>query len=344
MGFEMLVLGLVLFCVQDLNCDHWSSQENPAARLLLVNATKEGPECNNNGCLTCGGGLERVYLHQPLLVFKDENGVIKVNLGDLSCDQFKESGNVILPPNLKCWKPINRKLCVKLTAHPTLTAPNCTSNAQAPDGGCGPTNLRWLGSVPFFDNRYSSLKADADLGPGDNLPTVTWLDLPDAGTLGNQRVGGKISGNDYTIWRRKGAPLGTEGRALAEGVFWKVNHITSDNVVIKTCDGKEPQAELTLPPGKRVVLLNLPHPIFDEPNLGTTYSRDVLEHFRLYYKLFEPPNQGGICDVPMYKKDSVTKSELKPFLITDWLRFTGFAPLAVTASTETALCPPTKFP
>lgn len=345
MGFEILVFGLVLFCVEGLECDNWSSQDGPAARLLLVNATKEGPNCNDNGCLTCGGDLGRVYRHQPLLVFQDENDINKENLGDLSCDEFKENDDITLPQGLSCWKPINRKLCVELTAQDTLKAPKCSTNAQKPDDrGCGPTKLRWLGSVSFFDNRYSKFKSDADLGPGDELPTVTWLDLPDAGTLENHRVGGRINGNDHTIWRRKGAPSGKEGRALAERVLWKVTRVTSNNVVIKTCDTKEPRAQLTLPPGKRVVVLNLPHPIFDKPSLGTTYSRDVLEHFRLYYNLFVPPTQGGICDVPMYKTDSGTKSELKPFLITDWLRFAESRPTAIETATETALCPPTKFP
>lgn len=342
MGFTMLILGLVLHCF-DAEC---VGNNELAARLLLVNATEQGPNCNANGCLTCGGDPERTFIHYPLIVYKTGEDVVEDDLNLSDCNNFKE-GDVILDPDLRCWMPINKKLCITLDTNEPFKVPaGVCQDHQKPHPNCDKANLRWLGSTPFFDNRYSTLKSlDQDLTPGDGKPTVTWLDVPRVGKLEVFSVGGNARGDDHTIWRRKGGASGSEGRALAEGVLWKINQITRDTtVVIGDCAGGEPK--LTLPPGKRVVVLNLPKPIFDKPSNPTVYSKDELEHFRLYYNLFEEPSFGGICDLPVYRNDSGPKSELRPFLIGDWIlqgaELKGS--LGILTASDTALCPPTKFP
>lgn len=325
---EILVLGLVMICAQESasasTCPLFTEQGEEGAYFLLVNATQLGPGCSNRGCTTCGGNT--VGLHEPVLVFYDASA----NPQGQSCETFAAKE---VPPEVRCLRLLASDLCVDLPDM-DLTIPYLTRrHSEKPGSDAEEKYFNWVAPVSLFDTGTKTFKP---MRPGAFEPAIARLRIPNRGELQALLIGHGMDGGNknYTLWGSGRAAK----QALAEGVVWTTS--TASDVRLTDCAGK---TVVTISQGhSRVAVVNLPETIFDKPSRGSTYSKDHLDHFELFYNLFNE----NVCGRP--ERQGGFPSQLWSYALAKWIREGGtFSPLELEQDREdssTALCPPSKYP
>lgn len=361
--FEMLVLGLVLFCVegQETECP---LPGDTGAHVLMVNATATGPGCDagSRKCTPCAG--DKVDLHTPVLAVARKD-VKATSFGDISsldvltCKPFADRIDV---KEFACWAmdapdATNLSITLKKPAQEPGLQPDGSGSGEHPGLGCV-TGFRWVAPVSMFDSHYSEFRSN--LGPASEAPVVAWLSLPNFGVLEAALLGHNTAGRHtvFTLWKDESGHGNGQKRALAEGVVWKTEVEGSEGAIrFESTSG----AFVEVGRKSRAVLANLPGKLFHRWTRGPGNPRP-LNHFRLYYNLFKEPASHAGCGVPGYVSGG--PSVLERFPLENWLRgrlslgcrptkkpspevlkfFDTEGRVSVLESTQTALCPPSKYP
>ena len=338
MDAEILILGLALFCIQgDGECD-LPGLSDSEGRVYFVNATaSSNPECkeigNNCTCKTCGSHGP-TPCHKPLLI------VYKSHYEPANYDQCP--GSCFEPQDFGCIDISNKSLCIvetdgvddfAIVPGRDLTKPEPEKNYEDPFG--------WIASIRIFDSLggcegEKCFRTEQELSPGGQY-VIASLDFSDEGRLKAARVGKDKFGN-YTHWKPKGSTIPYE-TALAESAIWDLPALTSFKITI--CDGADLLVAKGSTPEPRAIIANLP----PDSYCGGAPGKGVpkLNHYALYYRLFDQPSS---CTVPVVAK---YESYLSPLDIKKYLKDGAFELSSRVdgfpgGEATTALCPPTKFP
>lgn len=356
MNVEILILGLALFCVnapgeEGGGCEVPGDPSHPG-RVYLVNATvgKCDQVCARGTCCeACGSRYENISLHAPELIFDPDQ---------VDTSRITPCEGSTNPGGLGCWNVAAKALCVDVSQQGRLKTQSGASDQEKPNLlGTDRGAFGWVASMRHFDplggvcEGTDCFLAPSALEPSDTGAVISTFDLEAAGRLEATRLG-RGRGGAYTLWIPRGMNR-PRGRALADGVLWKIDDLGS--FTIKECGKDTGEGEFltfkTQVRAPRVILSNLP------PGSMTPCPHDAQEdhlpHYALYYELFKPEHRQS-CIVPAVRRGS--SSHLVAFRTEVWIASGEFeppqcqedAPPVVRpvplVSADTALCPPSKYP